>query len=369
MPDLRTLIRKAGETQASLARHLGIGRSTVCNICDGLWPKRSGAELRREVEFWLQDHGLAARLDEPAAGSGKDDPDEEPELRSNEMLNVEARKRWGLVKDPFVDDVQNEADVFLTDSSRYVAEYMYQTAKSASMLAVIGESGSGKTTLRKLLLDRIAAHGEKIKVVFPRTLDRTRLTASSICDAIIGDLTDRPPRRSFEAKCRQVEQALTESSRAGWSHVLMIEEAHDLSVKTLKYLKRFWELEDGFRRLLGIILIAQPELRFKLDESRNWEARELIRRMEVVELDPFIDADEVKAYLALKFARIGASVDQIFDAGAYAAIVEKMTKRAKSGRCLRYCYPLAVNVVAKAAMNAAAEIYEPKVSAEMIRSI
>jgi type II secretory pathway predicted ATPase ExeA len=45
------------------------------------------------------------------------------------------------------------------------------------------------------------------------------------------------------------EKILTNSSRAGYSHVLMIEEAHDLAVTTLKYLKRFWELEDGYKKL------------------------------------------------------------------------------------------------------------------------
>ncbi len=39
------------------------------------------------------------------------------------------------------------------------------------------------------------------------------------------------------------------ASKGGQRHVLIIEEAHDLSVHTLKYLKRFWELEDGFKKL------------------------------------------------------------------------------------------------------------------------
>jgi type II secretory pathway predicted ATPase ExeA len=33
----------------------------------------------------------------------------------------------------------------------------------------------------------------------------------------------------------------------------MIEEAHDLSIQTMKYLKRFWEMEDGFKKLLSIV--------------------------------------------------------------------------------------------------------------------
>ena len=75
-------------------------------------------------------------------------------------------------------------------------------------------------------------------------------------------------RSSQEAKARQAQKMLAESSRAGNSHVLVIEEAHDLSIQTLKVLKRFWELEDGFKRLLAIILIGQPELKLRLDQMR-----------------------------------------------------------------------------------------------------
>ena len=45
----------------------------------------------------------------------------------------------------------------------------------------------------------------------------------------------------------------------------------------LKFLKRFWELEDGFKKLLSILLIGQPELKNKLDERQHYEAREVIR--------------------------------------------------------------------------------------------
>jgi hypothetical protein len=59
----------------------------------------------------------------------------------------------------------------------------------------------------------------------PRRIDKTRLAASGICDAIIRDCSTEAPKRTPEAKARQVERILTNSSRAGYSRVLMIEEA------------------------------------------------------------------------------------------------------------------------------------------------
>ena len=202
------------------------------------------------------------------------------------MLTLQARKAFKVVSDPFTGDVTKAADVYMSEDTRFIAEYLYQTARAGGMLALIGESGSGKTTLRRYAIDRMQTEGQKVRVITPRIIDKSRLTAASICDAIILDCSEEKPKRTLEGKARQIERILTNSSRAGWSHVLMIEEAHDLHIQTLKYLKRFWELEDGFKKLLAIILIGQPEMKGKLDEAKNWEAREVIRRMEVLELAP-----------------------------------------------------------------------------------
>lgn len=371
--NLRECLSSVGAKQVDLAEYLSLARSTVCGICNGNFPVGREEELKEKINGFLESKGLKVKVQfhsvkKEAEKEIKEEYEEE-EWMKVEMLTMDAKKHFGLFKDPFVDDIHDKSDVYLTDSIRYVSEYMYVTAKSAGMLAVVGESGSGKSTLRRMLIDRISESDEKIKVIFPRTLDRTKLTAASICDAIIADLSGQTPKRSIEAKCRQVEKVLTESSRAGWSHVLMIEEAHDLSVLTLKYLKRFWEMEDGFKRLLGIILIAQPELKPMLDESRNWEARELIRRMEVAELDSFMIVEEVKGYLECKMKKAGSCVERIFTEDAYPAILEAMTRKTKSGHVTRFCYPLSVNNLVRRAMNEASSIFEPKVSAEVIKRV
>ena len=155
------------------------------------------------------------------------------------MLTMKAYVKFGLKQDPFSGDVTKADDVFLTDETRFIAEFLYTTAKVGGMVALLGESGSGKTTIRRYAMDRIQSEGQKIKIIAPRSIDKGKLTTSAICDAIIQDCSAEKPRRTLEAKSRQVEKILVNSSRAGYNHVLMIEEAHDLSIPTLKYLKRF----------------------------------------------------------------------------------------------------------------------------------
>lgn len=291
-----------------------------------------------------------------------------------EMLSAQARRHFNLFRDPFVDDVQGPDDLFMSADQRYVREAMFQASKSGGwFIAVVGESGSGKTTLRRETIDRINREHVPAVVIQPKSFDKTALKAAHICHAILADVKpNESPKRSLEALARQVEKALTESSRSGQSHVLMIEEAHDLNIQTLKYLKRFWEMEDGFRKLLSIVLIGQPELDEKLDERRYFEAREVIRRCEVVRLLPL--DNQVGDYLNLKFRRIGADPAAILDPAAIDAIRMhpklSRTVRGKGGNeVISLTYPLVVNALITRAMNEAALHGATRVTADIIKGV
>ncbi|MDT3707460.1 MAG: AAA family ATPase [Thiobacillus sp.] len=286
-----------------------------------------------------------------------------------EMLTPQAKKQFQLFRDPFTEDVQGPEDVFLSADQRYIREVLFATARHGGFVAVAGESGSGKTTLRRDMLDRIQREALPVIAIQPRSIDKGVLTASAICHAIIDDLNPgaKVPR-SLEAQARAVERALTESSRAGNSHVLIIEEAHDLNIQTLKYLKRFWELEDGFKKLLAIILVGQPELKAKLDERRNFEAREVIRRCEIAELMPLDNM--LEDYLRLKFNRVGADYDAIFAHDAADGIRRRLTRPGKTPRdSVSMVYPLTVNRLVVRALNLAAELGQPRIDANLVKEI
>ena len=285
------------------------------------------------------------------------------------MLRSKTFKKFRLTRDPFAGDVARADDVYLTDDTRFAAEYLLQTAKAGGMVALVGESGSGKTTLRRHAIDRMAAEGGKVRVIAPRCVDKTRLTTGSICDAIIADCSTEAPRRTLEAKARQVERILTNSSRSGYSHVLMIEEAHDLGVRTLKYLKRFWEMEDGFRKLLSIILVGQVELKAMLDESRNWDAREVIRRMEVLEIAPLGTGADIAAYLDIKFGRLGKERRAIITDEGCEALAAKLRRQTRANVVYSVAFPLLVNNWTKRAMNSAAELGASTVDAEIVNAL
>lgn len=258
------------------------------------------------------------------------------------MLSQKAKQHFKLFQDPFSEDVNGSDDIFVSQDTQYVKAAMHHTAKRGGFIAVVGESGAGKTTLRRDLMDRIEKQDPNIRVVFPRVIDKTRLTASSICDAILADF-DQQPASSLEAKARQIEKLLAASARGGNSHTIMIEEAHDIPVPVLKYMKRFWELEDGFKKLISVILIGQPELKNTLNEHLHPEIREVSRRCEIIELQPL--GANLKDYLAMKLKRVQRSVDDIFEKDAIDAIRERLSvHKGQSRTPVNMAYPLIVNI-------------------------
>ncbi|WP_229407072.1 ExeA family protein [Methylobacillus flagellatus] len=291
------------------------------------------------------------------------DPIGEPE-----MLSPNAKKQFSIFRSPFDDEaIAGPEDVFTSDDIRYIRESMYANAKHGGLLAVVGESGGGKSVLRKDLIDRIQREGDQVRIIYPQIIDKTRLSATSISEAILRDLQpDSRMPSSLESRTRMITKQLQASAATGFRHVIIIEEAHDLTITCMKHLKRFHEIEDGFRKLLSIILIGQPELLDKLNVANYPEAREFINRCEVAKLVP-LDRN-LEGYLAFKFQRVGANVENVLDASAFDAIRKRLT-RVSGSTVISNMNPLQVNNLVIKAMNLAAEIGEAKVSADVIFQI
>jgi type II secretory pathway predicted ATPase ExeA len=286
--------------------------------------------------------------------------------REVEMISQEAMKYFKIFRNPFIDDIQKDSDIFMSDEHRYIEAAMLDAARHAGFLAVIGEVGSGKSVMRRRVVEQLKKDGD-VCVIFPQMIDKNRVNAASICDAIVMDLSEQRPRLKLEDKTRQVHKLLLERAKQGFRAVLIVEEAHDLHTSTLKYLKRFYELEDGYRKLLGIILVGQVELKNLFNEQAHIEMREVIRRIQTAEIKGL--NGNIKDYLALKFKRVGAKVDDIFEAGAFEALSRRLKTQDRQNRTISHAYPLIVNNYAARAMNMAYETGEPKVTEAVITAI
>ena len=390
---LQQLLHAIKVSQAELARYCFVSPATISLLVKhGQWPKRRAELLRHALdEFFtgqcVSPESIAAALDNKKAGI-KVAPLtpaplqttqplpllEDAMLLQNENLTPLARKHFGLFRNPFGDDITSREDVFLSPDIRLCRELLWDVAKNGGFCALVGESGSGKTTIREELLERIRRESAPVIVIEPYILamedNDTKgktLKSGQIAETIISALDPNAGLKSSpHARFQQLHNLLKASNKAGNTHVLIIEEAHSLPIATLKHLKRFRELKDGYQRLLGVVLIGQPELKIKLS-SHNPEVREVVQRCEVVELEP-LDRHLVD-YVTHKITRVGANAADIFDADAFDAIRTKLTRMPRGGKsaeAISICYPLVVNNLVTRAMNIAASIAAKRITAELI---
>lgn len=388
---LKQVLKDLAIPQKAFAANVGLGGSAFNLLVNhNQWPKSVDSDvLKRRIIAQLRDNYAIEKKIELTIfdlAGGVTDPASRPipnpfideydaMLPGKQTLLPVTKKHFQLFRDPFgVCDVTTQEDVFMTPSIRYVREALYQTARLGGFIAVVGESGSGKSILRKDMITRLMNENQSVTIVEPFVLGMEdndklgkRLSSGHIAEAVIQAIDPlAKAKSSAEARFRQMHQLLLDSFKAGNKHCLIIEEAHGLSIPTLKHLKRFYEIEHGFAKLLSIILIGQPELHAKLS-VRNLAVREVVQRCEVVTLEPL--DQYVRDYLSFKFTRAGADVSAVFDDSAFDAIKAQLTIVGNKLERHSLLYPLAVNNLALAAMNLAAELLEPKVGGDVVAQV
>lgn len=383
------LLKKLGVPQAALCRELGISSTSMWRLTHYGEPVKTGtAAFLEKLRTALAAHGASdeealAVLDnlqtKTAPGTADDAaPRTEKEdvlmaLRHH-SLTMQARQAFGLFRDPFIQPERPE-EVYMSPSIRYAREALYQAATHGNFMALIGESGSGKSTLRRELIERLNRDNGDVVVIQPYVLTMSTrdngagrpLRTSHIIESILAAVEPGTScQGSPERMARRVHEALMRSSRAGNRHVLIIEEAHDLHGQTLKALKRFYELEDGMRRLLSIILIGQSELGLRLSTSAA-DVREVVQRIDVVQLPPL---EDVEAFLRHRFKAAGLDADKVFEPDACRALAERlMVSRDNRGTAVNMAYPLPVCNLATACINEAAALGYEKVDAELVEIV
>ncbi|OAQ15002.1 ExeA protein [Bibersteinia trehalosi Y31] len=390
MLKLKQVLIDKGVSLRQLAQMMKVSPATVSQLVNHNQRVKQWADFEENLSKALQCVGifepLASLLEvettgeslatEPVVSVPKttDEIKDEIMLLAKQALFPATKKHFGLFRDPFAEDIRSAEDVFTSADVRYVREALFQTAKHGGFMAVVGESGAGKSTLRRDLIDRINQENAPIQVIEPyiiamedNDVKGKTLKAAHIAEAIITTLAPlENVKRSPEARFRQLHKVLKESVKSGYSNVLIIEEAHALPIPTLKHLKRFFELEDGFKKLLSIVLVGQPELKLKLSE-RNTEVREVVQRCEIVELAP-LDA-ELERFVEHKLERVGKQVSEIFEEDAFLAVRQRLVAVNRQKQSTSLLYPLAVGNLLTAAMNLAESLGIPKVNGQVVMNV
>lgn len=393
MLKLKHVLQGIGRPQSALAESLKLSDATVAQLLNhGQWPRSLDCEeLQGRIRVFLTESGANdadianafEEVDLPCANTA--DPalvkepsgEDEPMLLPKQTLQPSTRKAFGLFRDPF-DELQCAQDMWVSPDIRYVREIMYQTARHGGFIAVVGETGAGKSTLRRDLVNRIAEGGEQVIIIEPYVLSSEdseikgkALKSTHIAESMMAAVSPlAKPKSSPEARFAQLHKALKESHAAGYRHCLVIEEAHSLPISTLKHLKRILELEVGFTKLVSIIMIGQPELNAKLN-SRNADVREVVQRCEHVTFKP-VEGARLEEFLKFRFERAGKALAEVIDASGIQAIAERLSQSSRRGgreESVSQLYPLAIGNLVIAAMNLAAHLGVPMVTADVVKGV
>lgn len=299
-------------------------------------------------------------------------------LLAKQTLTYQASKAFTLFVNPFDGEVTSTEDLFANGELRFVREAMWQCGKVGRFLAVIGESGAGKSTLKGDMEDRIQRDRAPIVVIHPKSvISMTETEAGGrtlkVNDIVLAIIMAIDPHAvvpsTVEARTSKMLKLIEESAKVGNGHLLVLEEAHKLSVPTIQALKRLHEnCRVGRRPALGILMLAQPELRSKLNERRA-DLREVVQRCEVVTLPP-LDGD-LKDYLTHRARAAGKNLAELIDDSGIEALRTRLTVAGQDRKAtpISLVYPLAVNNLMTAALNVAAELGAPIVNKDVVREI
>ncbi len=279
------------------------------------------------------------------------------------MLTQHTIQHFGLSRNPFRNDICFVDDVYLSVQATNTLVDMCDAIKSGGIISVMGDIDSGKSTLRQLLTQELRQRQEFTIIKLPG-IDNTKLTAVGLCEVIVGELSDETPLDQLVELEQQVVRLVHERTQSGGKCVLVIEEAHDLTVTVLGYLNRLWGLGGNSGRLLSILLVGRRCFIDKIDEHLDNPEGLLLYRCVACYLEPF--GYELSLYLEHKLKRAGAQFSRLIEVDAIEAIHQRLQHQ-EGKDVVSDAYPLAVNNLMMRAMNRAAELGEDRVSAEIIR--
>ena len=348
---LRKLEKSFGMSSAAISRLVNYGEFPARRKIDA---------VKRDILAALGRHGVTAEIEWPEAGIrpgyGNGSRRErragivlvhhgEPAESNVEAINLmqldrKVLEQFALRRNPFINDVQDEDDVFAFKGHQAVANAIHDAIEERGFLAIAAPSGAGKTTIWDGI-ESDCVRDESIVICRPMLKDKEKLNPEHLCRALIYGLQgeDARVKQDAEDRGRQLSNALR-SLRTGTSDrkaVLVVDDAHFASTSVLRQLKTFYEEKIGRYRLLTIILIGLPKLKSKLADFP-----EIGNRIRLVEVPPV----PVEAYLRFKLARVGSSPEKLFDAGGLDAFIGRFRQPRKAA----VGYPLIINATCIRAM-------------------
>jgi general secretion pathway protein A len=221
---------------------------------------------------------------------------------------------FGLQKLPF-NLTPDPAFLYLPPKHRQaLAGLSYAILERKGFAVLTGDAGTGKTTLINSVLTRLPAGRVESSFILNPTL-----TASEFLEIVMLDFDIPDVPASKAQRLWKLQEFLAQVHHQNRYAVLVIDEAHKLSLEVLEEIRLLGNYESASEKFLQILFLGQTELDDLLNRR---DLRQLKQRIGLrLYIDPLTPA-EVQQYVRVRWGKAGAKEPPPFSQDALALVAQ-----------------------------------------------
>jgi general secretion pathway protein A len=195
--------------------------------------------------------------------------------------------------------------LYMSSAHAHAKAYMdYTVWNREGFVIITGEIGSGKTLLIKKLLSELDEENFLVAKIFQTQLDEVEFL-----QAVLVEFGLNPFNAKKVELIDMLNSFLLENFQQSKQLVLIVDDAHNLSIKALEEIRMLSGLETQKEKVLHVILVGQPQLNEMLDTP---QLEQLVQRVRLrFHLRPLL-AEDTAAYIAHRLKIAGANRTDIF---------------------------------------------------------
>jgi general secretion pathway protein A len=219
---------------------------------------------------------------------------------------------YGFTEPPF-NITPDPKYLFFSDQHREALNHLvFGVQERKGFIQLTGEVGAGKTTTCRAFFNELDA-----KRYITALILNPVLSPSEMLRAILLEMGAPDVGKDHLENYDKLNRFLLDRMRDGRDVVLVIDEAQNLTMELLEQIRLLSNLETDNQKLIQIVLMGQPELRRKLEDS---SLRQLRQRITVRYHLGALSRDETRRYLEHRMTVAGSRGTPSFDAPAVKAV-------------------------------------------------
>jgi len=262
---------------------------------------------------------------------------------------IDYKQFYGFSENPF--NISPDPKFFFSAESHReaLAGLLYGIKERKGFVLLLGEEGIGKTTLIHHLMATLDRNVKKI--FFPQS----QIAFEQMLKEILLNLGIPIKIEVKGSMLHDLYNYLIRSLEQGENVVIIIDDAHNISLEAIEELRLLSNLETSRSKLLQIVIVGQPELKAKL---RSKVIRQINQRIVVSSQISTLTEEESLRYIDHRLKIVGSGNSEIF------------TDEALSLIC-RYAkgIPRAINILCSNALSVGYSLSEKRISASAVRKI